>query len=54
MVQEVNRQRLLAMTAQERRWLDNIKKAFYESDLAMQSSAPEDRCLGAAEGHRYS
>jgi hypothetical protein len=37
--------RLLAMTDRERRWLDNIKKAFHESDRALQSGRPEDRCL---------
>jgi len=37
--------RLLAMTYRERRWLDNVKKAFYESDRALQSGHPEDRCL---------
>jgi hypothetical protein len=38
-------QRLLAMTDREKRWLDNVKKAFYESDRALQSGNPEDRCL---------
>lgn len=29
--------RLLSMTEQEKRLLDNVKKAFYESDMAMES-----------------
>jgi hypothetical protein len=41
----ITEQRVLAMTKQEKRWLDNIKKAFHESDLALQSGRPEDRCL---------
>lgn len=38
-------QRLLRMTPQERRWLDNIKKAFYDSDCDYAEGHPEDRCL---------
>lgn len=37
--------RVLNMTAGEKRWLDNTKKAFHESDRALQSGTPEDRCL---------
>jgi len=37
--------RMMQMTSQEKRRLDNIKKAFYESDRALQSGEPEDRCL---------
>lgn len=37
--------RILAMTDQEKRWLDNIKKAFADADKSLQSSAPEDGCL---------
>ena len=37
--------RLLAMSAQEKRWLDNVKKAFAEADAAMERGEPEDRCL---------
>ena len=38
-------QRVLTMSEQEKRWFDNIKKAFYASDLALQSGDPEDDCL---------
>ena len=38
-------QRLLNMTDQEKRWLDNVKKAFHESDTALQNGSLEDRCL---------
>ncbi len=41
----IDDQRVLAMTAREKRWLDNVKKAFHQSDLALQSGSPEDRCL---------
>ena len=34
MFAEVTPARLLAMSKQESRWFDNVKKAFYESDLA--------------------
>jgi hypothetical protein len=37
--------RLLAMNEQERRWFDNVKKAFYESDLAYENGIAHDRCL---------
>lgn len=45
MFQGFDEQRLLAMTDKERRWLDNVKKAFFESDLALKNDTPEDRCL---------
>lgn len=38
-------ERLLAMSDKEKRLLENVKKAFYESDVAMGSGHPEDRCL---------
>jgi len=37
--------RVATMTDQERRWFDNVKKAFYESDHALKSGTPEDRCI---------
>jgi hypothetical protein len=43
----IDEQRLVAMTDQERRWLDNVKKAFADADKALQSSTPEDGCLEA-------
>lgn len=33
------------LSKQELRWFRNIKKAFYESDLAYKSGSPEDRCF---------
>jgi hypothetical protein len=33
------------LTPNELRWLDNIKKAFYESDKAYAESRPQDRCM---------
>ena len=37
--------RLLAMSKQEERWLDNIKKAIYDGDMQIIEGHPEDRCL---------
>lgn len=37
--------RLLAMTDREKRLFDNIKKAFNDSDRALVSGSPEDKCL---------
>ena len=45
MFERISEKSVLEMTAQQKRWLDNIKKAFYESDRAFQSGVPEDRCL---------
>src|SRR5262245_31748493 len=39
--------RLLNMTEQEQRWLDNLKKAFYESDRAYLEDCPHDECFPA-------
>ena len=41
----IDEQRFLRMTNQEKRWLDNVKKAFYDSDMALQKGALEERCL---------
>jgi hypothetical protein len=41
----VDEHRIFNMSAREKRWLDNIKKAFHESDRAFQGGTPEDRCL---------
>jgi len=43
MLEGIEPERLMSMTDRERRWLDNIKKAFHESDQALHK--PEDRCL---------
>lgn len=45
MLTGINEDRLLAMTVEEKRLLDNIKKALYQSDTAMQSGSPEDAAL---------
>ncbi|MBX9626250.1 MAG: hypothetical protein K2X82_20795 [Gemmataceae bacterium] len=37
--------KLLAMSEQELRWFDNVKKAFHESDLAYTDGRAQDRCL---------
>jgi hypothetical protein len=37
--------RVLAMTDQERRWANNIKKAIFEADSAYLQGKPEDRCF---------
>jgi hypothetical protein len=41
----IDAQRILNMSERERRWLDNVKKAFHESDRAFEGGTPEDRCL---------
>lgn len=41
----IDGKRLLAMNDREKRWFDNVKKAFNESDRALQSGSPEDECL---------
>jgi hypothetical protein len=45
MLEGVTEDRIKHMTANEVRWLDNIKKAFLESDEEFRSGKPEDRCL---------
>ena len=45
MFDDISTERILAMTPQELRWLENVKKAFYLSDLAYQSGLPQDDCL---------
>lgn len=45
MFEGIDEQRYSNMTKQELRWFDNIKKAFYHSDEALQSGHPEDGCL---------
>jgi hypothetical protein len=36
MFSEASFERIAKMTHQERRWFNNVKKAFYESDLAFR------------------
>jgi hypothetical protein len=45
MLEGIDTDRLLAMTDREKRWFDNIKKAFCHSDEALQSGSAEDECL---------
>ncbi len=40
-------ERILKMSDQEVRWLENTKKAFEVSDRAFQSGAPENECIEA-------
>src|SRR5688500_8627759 len=42
---KVTPDRLLAMSEQERRWFDKLKKAFYESDLAYAEGRAADKCM---------
>jgi hypothetical protein len=35
-------ERVAAMTAKEKRWLDNARKAFHDSDMLYQAGRPED------------
>jgi hypothetical protein len=41
----IDNQRVLRMTKREKRWLDNVRKAFYASDTALQTGTHEDRSL---------
>ena len=47
MLDGVDGQRLLAMVAQERRWMDNLKKAFHESDVAYTNGTAADNAFPA-------
>lgn len=48
MIQEITKERVLQMSEQEERLFDNIKKAYYNSDLKAKSLNPEDGCLEEA------
>jgi hypothetical protein len=41
----IENERFTNLTEQERRWFDNIKKAFSHSDEAMQNGHAADKCL---------
>jgi hypothetical protein len=41
----LDRSRVAAMTNQERRWFNNIKKAIFEADKAYVEGRSEDRCF---------
>lgn len=45
MFTDISPERLLAMSEQERRWFDNVKKAFYESDLAYSGGHAADKSM---------
>jgi hypothetical protein len=45
MFEGIDRHHILNMSERERRWLDNVKKAFHASDRGFQDGAPEDHCL---------
>jgi hypothetical protein len=45
MFAEITPDRLLAMSEQELRWFDNVKKAFHESDIAYTEGRAQDRCF---------
>jgi hypothetical protein len=47
MLANVTPERLLRMSDQELRWLDNIKKAFYQADRAYAEGRPHDGCIPA-------
>ncbi len=35
--------RILNMSAQDERWFENIKKAIYDSDMAIVNGTPQER-----------
>lgn len=45
MFQGITEQRILNMSSEEKRWFDNIKKAFYNSDISIKTKIMEDKCL---------
>jgi hypothetical protein len=45
MFADITPERLFAMSEQERRWFDNVKKAFCETDLAYTEGRAPDACL---------
>ncbi len=45
MFAEITPERLLAISEQELRWFDNVKKAFHESDLAYTEGRVQDHCF---------
>lgn len=45
MLDKIDGSRIIAMTAQEQRRLINLKKAFYESDLAFSQGHPENGAM---------
>jgi hypothetical protein len=45
MFDAITEDRLLKMTDQERRWLSNVKRALFDSDQALLSGKPQNRCM---------
>ena len=46
MIAEIPGERILSMTDREKRWLNNVKKAIYQCDIALQSGENvRDRCF---------
>ena len=45
MFDDITDVRFLAMSEQELRWFDNVKKAFYESDIALRDGRSQDHCF---------
>jgi hypothetical protein len=41
----ISEDRFLNMTGQQRRWLNNVKRAFYNSDQALISGKPQENCM---------
>lgn len=41
----IDETKVLSMTDQQKRWLDNIKRAIYDSDRAMQNGTAEDQSI---------
>lgn len=41
----ISPERVSAMTSQERRWLDNVKKAFADSDADFDTARMPDNCI---------
>lgn len=47
MLERIKGSRLLSMVDQEKRWMDNLKKAFYESDVAYTNGTAVDNAFPA-------
>ena len=45
MFDDIETDRVLSMTSQEKRLFNNVKKAFYASDEAVAEGKAADRCL---------
>lgn len=45
MFTDMETNRILNMSPQEERWFENIKKAVYDSDMAIINGTPHERCI---------